>query len=264
MIKRHIPYFSFYPADFMNGVRGMSAQEVGTYTMLLCRIYEENGPVEYHVMRLATYCGMRAATFEKTVEKLVDLGKLSLADGWLSNRRADDEIAKRLHDLENSSKAGLASAEKRKQNQQEKPTGVKRAFNHTDTDTEEERKKTSSSSQRVKFFDAFWDAYPHRGGAKKGRASAVKSYERAVKSGVDEATIIEGAARYATDRRVIDGFAKDPATWLNQSCWQDEIEVQRQQSANKNSVPSYGDRRQLPDGSWQSYDTFNGWIKSHV
>jgi uncharacterized protein YdaU (DUF1376 family) len=39
-----IPYFHFYPADFMNGSHGLSAQQVGVYIMLLCRIYEEDGP----------------------------------------------------------------------------------------------------------------------------------------------------------------------------------------------------------------------------
>lgn len=84
MTGHHAPWFKFYPADFMNGVRGLSAQEVGLYTMLLARIYEENGPVEYHPLRLSTYCGMREATFVKTLEKLLALGKITLRDGMLS------------------------------------------------------------------------------------------------------------------------------------------------------------------------------------
>lgn len=151
---KHIPYFSFYPADFMNGVRGLSAQEVGVYTMILCRIYEENGPVEYHPRRLSTYCGMRAATFEKVVEKLVDLGKIDLADGMLTNRRAEAEISKRAHDLKNSIRAGKKSAEKRKQNQSPETTDVQRAFNHTDTDTNtysEEDKSSSGAEAPIDF-----------------------------------------------------------------------------------------------------------------
>ena len=46
MSEGAIPWFRFYPADFMRGVRGMSATEVGLYQMLLCLIYEENGPEE--------------------------------------------------------------------------------------------------------------------------------------------------------------------------------------------------------------------------
>lgn len=137
------PYFPFYPADFMNGVRGLTPQEVGVYTMLLCRIYEENGPVEYHVLRLATYCGMREKTFAEVVAKLVDLDKLQLVEGTISNRRAEVEIAKRSDGLKFASKAGKASAEKRQQNQRQDATPVERSFNHTDTDTDTEYSVTN-------------------------------------------------------------------------------------------------------------------------
>jgi uncharacterized protein YdaU (DUF1376 family) len=135
-VKRHIPYFSFYPADFMNGVRGMSAQEVGVYMMLLCRIYEENGPVDFNPLRLSTYCGMRQATFENVVSKLLDLGKLEMVGGTITNRRAEAEISKRADDLKNSSKAGKASAKKRQEKQRGAATDVQQPFNHTDTDTD--------------------------------------------------------------------------------------------------------------------------------
>lgn len=135
MTKARIPFFRFYPSDFMNGVRGLSAQEVGVYTMILCRIYEESAPIEYHALRLATYCGMREKTFVQVLEKLIDLGKISLKNGMISNSRAEDEITSRANDLKINSKAGKASAEKRQQNQQKISTGVQRTFNHTDTDT---------------------------------------------------------------------------------------------------------------------------------
>lgn len=144
----HIPYFTFYPADFMDGVRGMTPQEVGVYTMLLCRIYNQNGPVEYHARKLATYCGMREATFLKTLESLVDLGKITLVDGMLFNGRADREISKRANDLKNYSKAGKASAEKRQQNQRQNLTNVEQSFNHTDTDTDIEKEEGKPSSKK--------------------------------------------------------------------------------------------------------------------
>ncbi len=147
MTSHHASWFKFYPADFMNGVRGLSAQEVGLYTMLLARIYEENGPVEYHPLRLSTYCGMREATFVKTLEKLLALGKITLRDGMLSNTRAEAEISNRSHDLKNASKAGKASAEKRQQNQRQDATSVQQAFNHTDTDTDTDKRDVVVSAQ---------------------------------------------------------------------------------------------------------------------
>lgn len=155
MASNNIPYFRFYPADFMLGVRGMSAQEIGVYTMILCRIYESSGPVEYNPLRLSTYCGMRQATFDKVLEKLVDLDKLQMVGGMISNARAGIEISKRSDDLKNNSKAGKASAEKRQQNQSAEATPVQQSFNHTDSDTDTERieakasKKTASRRCRL-------------------------------------------------------------------------------------------------------------------
>lgn len=168
-----IPYFSFYPSDFMGGVRGLSAQEVGIYTMILCRIYEENGPVEYHVRRLSAYCGTREATLEKTVDKLVDLGKLTIADGMLSNVRAEAEIAKRAHGLKIASTAGKVSAEKRQQKQSKTPTDVGKTFNHTDTDKSSE---ANASDASVDFAKTLFDrgvSFLKRNGTKEPQARSV-------------------------------------------------------------------------------------------
>ncbi len=94
MARTAIPYFNFYPSDFMHGVRGMSAQEVGVYTMLLCRIYEQSGPIEYNVIRLSTYCGMREKTFVQVVEKLISLGKITLGNGLISIKILDGWVSK--------------------------------------------------------------------------------------------------------------------------------------------------------------------------
>jgi len=104
----------------------MTPQEIGVYVMLLCRMYEENGPVEYHPFRLATYCGMREKSFCAVAEKLMALGKISLADGRIFNDRAQEEIEKRANGLKMASEAGKASAEKRQQNQGNVSTPVKR------------------------------------------------------------------------------------------------------------------------------------------
>lgn len=148
MSGKRIPYFDFYPADFMHGVRGLTATEVGVYTMLLCRIYEENGPVEYNTVRLSAYCGIRESALVKAIDRLVVLAKLTVQDGMLSNPRAMKEIEARETKLKNNSRAGKASAEKRQQNQSESATDVQRTFNHTDTDTDKKKEEALASSKK--------------------------------------------------------------------------------------------------------------------
>jgi DNA-binding transcriptional ArsR family regulator len=73
------------------------------------------------------------------------------------------------------------------------------------------------------LFSAFWNSYPHRNGAKKGKDPARRAWARAVKL-MDAQSIIDAAIRSHRDRSVQEGYARDPATWLNQKGWEDEIE----------------------------------------
>lgn len=73
-------------------------------------------------------------------------------------------------------------------------------------------------------FEEFWHAYPHRRGAKKGKADAQKRWAAAIKAQTDPQEIIDGAIRFRRDRQAIEGYAPDPATWLNKKRWTDDVE----------------------------------------
>lgn len=87
-------------------------------------------------------------------------------------------------------------------------------------------------------FEEFWNAYPHRGGAKKGRKIAEQKFALAVRKGADQETIIQAAIRYHDDAQVIRGFSQDPATWLNQAGWENDVETESPRRGAQN------DRRQ--------------------
>lgn len=76
---------------------------------------------------------------------------------------------------------------------------------------------------RVLRFEEFWNAYPHRNGTKKGRKPAEAKYRAAVKRGVPEQAIIDGARAAWRHPDVLRGFARDPTTWLNQAGWEDSV-----------------------------------------
>lgn len=215
MSAKHIPYFSFYPADFMNGVRGLTPQEVGVYTMLLCRIYEESGPVEMNIMRLSTYCGMREKTFAAVLDKLIALGKFQVADGHIINPRAAKEIQKRADGLKIASKAGKASAEKKQQKQRSDATPVERPFNHTDTDTDKSIPEANASGREASpaepdedFSKQLFD----RAVAFLGRHGVLERHARG---------IVGKWRRDHTDAAILDAFtacsragAIDPVPWI--------------------------------------------------
>jgi uncharacterized protein YdaU (DUF1376 family) len=82
------PFIKFYPSDFLAGTSGMSPAERGIYITLLCLIYEADGPIALDETRLARRCGAPRNVFSRLLGALVMDGKLTLEDGFLSNRRA--------------------------------------------------------------------------------------------------------------------------------------------------------------------------------
>lgn len=71
------------------------------------------------------------------------------------------------------------------------------------------------------LFAEWYQTYPKH----RGREAAKAKYVKAIKAGVDHAVLLEGARRYRDDPSRTPKFTKDPATWLNQGCWDDEYEA---------------------------------------
>jgi hypothetical protein len=68
-------------------------------------------------------------------------------------------------------------------------------------------------------FAEWYAAYPLH----KARGAAVKAFNNVMRDKeVDPDYLIEAANQYRADPQVLRGFAKYPATWLNQDCWLDE------------------------------------------
>ena len=70
----------------------------------------------------------------------------------------------------------------------------------------------------AELFDTFWAAYPKKVGKDAARRAWAKAARRA-----DPDKIIDVVTRYPF--RPDKQFMKDPATWLNAGCWEDDLEA---------------------------------------
>lgn len=89
-------------------------------------------------------------------------------------------------------------------------------------------------------FDAFWAAYPKKVGKDAARRAWVKAARRA-----DTAKIIDVVRRYPfrPDRQ----YVKDPATWLNAGCWEDDLDAVAAANHTRNvGGGGYGPRDRPP------------------
>lgn len=219
------PYIPFYTSDWLGGTGGLTAAEKGVYITLLALIYEGDGPVDLTEKSLARRCGTSATNLRKALKALKEDGKIVEIDGALMNPRAAKEIAARIK-KRNANRASAESRWQKKPNKNNQPA----------MRTQSERNANQNQSQKVTpysppgdvkdRFEEFWNLYPHRNGAKKGKAAARKKWAQAIKR-ADPSLIISKAKAFRSDRQAVDGYAPDPAKWLNQERWTDDIETVR-------------------------------------
>jgi hypothetical protein len=99
-------------------------------------------------------------------------------------------------------------------------------------------------------FDDFWAAYPKKVGKDAARRAWAKAVRRA-----DAAKIVEVVGRYPfrSDRQ----FVKDPSTWLNAGCWEDDLDaVAAANTGRPVRGSAYGPLYQNPDPATAAPDIF--------
>ncbi len=234
------PWMKFYTSDWRSDPRlkMCSPGARGMWIEMICLMHEATpyGHLLIHGQppneaQLASLTGIPSAELHDLVAELERFGVFSRTkEGVIYSRKLVRMASVSAKARKNGKRGGNPSLGKHEEkrgslNQQDK--GDDKPQKPDTRIQNPDRKKESAyalSKESPDGFDAFWQTYPHRGGAKKGRAIAERHFAAACKSGVDPAAIIAGANRYRSDRQVISGFAKDPATWLNQRCWADDVE----------------------------------------
>ena len=85
--------------------------------------------------------------------------------------------------------------------------------------------ESESNSERVGAFDRFWEIYPKKVGKEAARRAFAK-----VKAPTDTLITAVEAQKHSPQWEKENGrFIPNPATWLNQGRWEDEVEVRQQQ-----------------------------------
>lgn len=120
------PWHRRYHSDALAGMLSLSLEERGAYQTVLDLIYDRGGPIADNERLLAGYMGCSIRKWRSLRQALIDQGKLVLANGLLSNSRAEKEIendAKTRRKLaENGSKGGHKRAENAKNDNENRET----------------------------------------------------------------------------------------------------------------------------------------------
>lgn len=225
-----LPYYKAYPRDFFEGTVGLDLEFKGAYRLILDLIYMHGGRLTDDPRFIAGHLGCSVKRWNTLRAALIESGKIDVSDGVLRNLRADKE----LEILRSFSDQQREKARKPRKNNGLTAAMAEPWSSHTEPEPDKKKESATHScaigSEAAVFdvpkaarFDEFWAIYPHRGGVKRGKKPAEAKYAAAIRAGVPEQTIIDGANRARGDPNVQRGYARDPATWLNQAGWEDEI-----------------------------------------
>jgi uncharacterized protein YdaU (DUF1376 family) len=100
-----MPWFQFYPNDWLAGTRGLSAVETGVYITIIATLYDRAAPLPNDPERLARMCGASKRIFVAALNRLVEDGKLMLTERGIWNERVEEELQNRNEKVERNKKA---------------------------------------------------------------------------------------------------------------------------------------------------------------
>lgn len=109
-----MPWFRFFPSDWLGGTRAMSAAETGIYITLIATMYERGEPIPEDHARLARLCGASNSVFKNCIQSLIEEDKIVRVEGGLWNDRVQKEVLYRAEKSEVGSRAAKAKWEQKR------------------------------------------------------------------------------------------------------------------------------------------------------
>lgn len=222
-------FYKMDPAAWDFGTTNLTLEEEAAYLRIINAIHKHDQPVPDNDRVLAGMfrCSTRKA--RSLLDALMKAGKVRVEDGKITNDRAVSDMVHRGFvsgsRAESGAKGGRVRAERAANALKEKESDQAIASPRIEENREEKKERTPLPPKGGdgQGFTQFWDAYPHRAGAKRNRKGAEAKWRAALRRGVTADTIMAGVERMKADPAVARGYARDPATWLNQEGWADEI-----------------------------------------
>jgi len=221
-------YYQHHIGDFIKDTSFLTNEEVGIYMKLIWLYYDTEKPLSNNLAVLSLKLNARHQT--DVVKQLLEMFFQPVGDVW-KHHRCEQVIADYHKQLETASKAGKASADKRKLNAQatevqqesnDRSTTVQPTINHKPiTINHKPSLKPIRDKSLDNGFEEFWQAYPK----KVGKDAAAKSWTK-TKARIDDVLPALAWQKESDQWCRNDGqFIPNPATYLNQGRWQDEQPV---------------------------------------
>ena len=113
------PWYKRFPADFIAGTLGLSLEEKGAYSVVLDMIYDRGEPIPDDARWIARVCGCSTRKWTSLRRRLIDTGKLTAANGCLSNPRAEAMLENAAREAAKLSQNAAKTHQARRENKRQ-------------------------------------------------------------------------------------------------------------------------------------------------
>jgi len=206
-------YYQHNIADYRKDTIHLTLLEHGCYRQLIDQYYLNEDPLPLDLTRVFRLLNARSDDEQTAIKNVINDFFTETENGFI-HTRCDLEIQYYRDRIELASKAGKASAVKRKTN--DRATDVQQTFNQPITNNLITNNQLNTIVQND--FDLFWNHYPK----KTGKEAARKSFNK-IRPNI-EVVLKSLEWQKKSEQWFKNGgqFIPNPATWINQHRWNDE------------------------------------------
>ena len=202
-----LPYFKFYPQDFLVGTSFMTPSEVGGYIRLLCVSWEKGGiPRDNKIVSRITGCD--------TEENLNILDKFIVIDDLFVNERLE-EVRKELELFSNKQ----SDRAKKRWDATAMPrdaTAMPSQKSEVISQNTEVNKENTCAEKSARYitiqFDLLWSKYPQD--RRRGKEKCKKIYNRECVDFKTEDLFLSAFSKYSQSKDYQNGFIKTSDNWF--------------------------------------------------
>jgi uncharacterized protein YdaU (DUF1376 family) len=203
-----IRYIKFSPDEYIAGVGAvLDAEQQGVYWMICSMIYSNGGDIPNDPKHIGRLVCLGSSKARRIINHLISIGKITENQSFLSQKRVVTELKTARNRTETAVKHGNLPKKNKHLTEADALFTEKLTTNH----------KPITNNQD-KDFDLFWEVVA----VKKGKGSARKAFNQALKKTTIEDLITKMSEYKGSLNGTPERFIKHPASWLNGECWTDE------------------------------------------
>jgi hypothetical protein len=217
-MAKGLPYFKFTPTEWLTGDICYEDFEVQGLFINICALYwQRDGKLSVEDINRRY---KKPTAFDSLIDRFI-----SVIDGLITIDFLDEQLEERGHQSVVNSANG-------KKGGRPKTKGTKPNANRNESElkAKESQQEEEEEKEKELLFESFWNMY----NKKVDKKTAHIRFFNLKKSDIDKIFLtLPNYLKINADIK----FRKDPSTYLNKECWNDEITVTINEPHWKNSLP---------------------------